>query len=551
MIPSNQHIRTEKIRVLHVDDDTCTLEITKLFLEDSGQVEVISCTTVHEAFTILVDHRVDVFLSDYEMPDVNGIEFLKIIREHGCDLPFILFTGRGREEVVVEAYANGVTFYIQKGGSPRSQFAEVLNKVKKAHEQYNNQQKVIRLSRVFTSLREISKTLHGNGDLEERLNRVCSMITSDSGYTDMRLVLFDESGAIKNIYHSGLDNQMHGFLPYIQGGNRTFCFQKAFNSSKSPVICISDESCTSCPLHSGHQGYHTMTTRLEHAGVIYGMISVTMYPGKACEEDEQTIFMDFSKEIAYALHYLLLKEEQNAMEILTGMNKKLDILNTITRHDIKNELTAILFHYENLLDMCEHYPDIHSDVQGLGNSLNNIQEHLMFSDVYQKIGIQKPKWLSIGRIVENIRSSHNFGTISIIHTIGALEVYTDPMFGKIIINLVENALMHGCRVTTLQIGFHEHIDSGILYIEDDGMGIPNDKKGRIFERGYGKNTGLGLYYTREILGLTGMSISEQGMYGQGARFEIKIPKKSYRFCKGEELLTISQPHSCKQVGSDD
>ena len=551
MIQNSQRRISGMIHVLHVDDDPNILEITKMFLEQSGQVHVTTCMNVHLAFEILTRHPADVFISDYEMPDINGIEFLKTIRSHGCDLPFILFTGRGREEVVIEAYNSGATFYIQKGGGPRPQFAEVLNKVKKAHDQYKSQLKVSHLSRIFRSLREISETLHGSDDIDARLNRVCQLITAESGYQDMRIVFFDDLGDIKKIYHAGLEKHIDSFLPYLNAGNRTTCFRKALLTVKSPVICTSDESCVSCPLYSGHLGYYTLTTRLEYTGEIYGIISVTLDPDQAQDLDEQAMFIDFSREIGYALHYFFLKEEQNAMESLVGTNKKLDILNTITRHDIRNELTVQMFHYENLLEFSEQFPVMRLDVEGIANSMNNIQEHLMFSDVYQKIGIQKPKWLSIFSIIENISHSHNFGDIAIIHTTGTLEVYTDPMFGKIIINLVENALMHGCRVTTLQIGFFEQIESGLLYIQDDGMGIPEDKKARIFERGVGKNTGLGLFYTREILGLTGMSIMETGTYGKGARFEIKIPKKCYRFFKGEELMMVHHSSGQEQGVSDD
>ena len=216
MIQNSQRRISGMIHVLHVDDDPNILEITKMFLEQSGQVHVTTCMNVHLAFEILTRHPADVFISDYEMPDINGIEFLKTIRSHGCDLPFILFTGRGREEVVIEAYNSGATFYIQKGGGPRPQFAEVLNKVKKAHDQYKSQLKVSHLSRIFRSLREISETLHGSDDIDARLNRVCQLITAESGYQDMRIVFFDDLGDIKKIYHAGLEKHIDSFLPLSQ-----------------------------------------------------------------------------------------------------------------------------------------------------------------------------------------------------------------------------------------------------------------------------------------------------------------------------------------------
>jgi K+-sensing histidine kinase KdpD len=539
------------VHFLHVDDDVHILEVTKAFLERSGHIRVCSCSSVQEAFEHLTVYPVDVFISDYEMPEMSGIEFLQTIRGHGCDIPFILFTGRGRESVAVSAINSGATFYVQKGGEPRSQYAELSDKVMKAYRQYRDQQKLRHLSRIFQVLREVSDTIHGNERREEVFARLCSRITSEPGYQNMRIVLFDANGNVTGVYHAGLEEQMGRFLSYLQAGNRTSCYKKALQSRSGPVICAPDETCVSCPLYSGHHDAHTLTVRLEHAGTVFGIVSVTLQPEYARDPDEQAMVQDVAREISYALHHFLLQEEHNEMENLIGTNKKLDILNTITRHDIRNELTAQLFHYDNLLELSHKYPEIAHDVKELGISLNNIQEHLMFSDVYQKIGIQKPQWLSISRIIENIKHSHEFGNVSILHSTGPLEVYTDPMFGKIIINLVENALMHGSRVSTIQIRFVERIDSGLLIIEDDGMGIPDNKKKIIFERGVGRNSGLGLFYTREILGMTGMSITENGTYGKGARFEICIPKSCYRFYKGEELMNAIQTSFSGQVHADD
>jgi signal transduction histidine kinase len=70
-----------------------------------------------------------------------------------------------------------------------------------------------------------------------------------------------------------------------------------------------------------------------------------------------------------------------------------------------------------------------------------------------------------------------------------------------------------------------------VFWEDNGTGIPQSEKEKIFKRGYGKNTGFGLFLVREVLGLTGISIKETGTPGQGSRFGIKVPKEAYRFRK--------------------
>ena len=118
------------IRALYVDDEESLLELTKLFLErDERIMAVDTCDNAREAIGRLEQEEFDVVVSDYEMPDMDGIGLLKEIRSRDDDVPFILFTGRGREEVAIEAIDNGADFYIQKGGDPRSQFTELLHKM--------------------------------------------------------------------------------------------------------------------------------------------------------------------------------------------------------------------------------------------------------------------------------------------------------------------------------------------------------------------------------------------------------------------------------------
>jgi PAS domain S-box-containing protein len=119
-------------RVLYVDDECGLLEIAQVFLEMSGDLKVDTALSAHEAEGRMEEERYDAIISDYQMPEMNGIELLKRVRDAYKDLPFILFTGKGREEVVIEALNNGVTFYVQKGGDPISQFKELEHKVKNA-----------------------------------------------------------------------------------------------------------------------------------------------------------------------------------------------------------------------------------------------------------------------------------------------------------------------------------------------------------------------------------------------------------------------------------
>lgn len=120
------------IQVLYVDDDSEVALFFEKFLVKLGPFHITSSTSGADALDKLSSHHFDIVVSDYQMPGMNGITLLKKIRELPHSPPFILFTGRGREEVVMDAINNGAAFYLQKGGDPRTLFAELAHKIRQA-----------------------------------------------------------------------------------------------------------------------------------------------------------------------------------------------------------------------------------------------------------------------------------------------------------------------------------------------------------------------------------------------------------------------------------
>jgi signal transduction histidine kinase len=113
-----------------------------------------------------------------------------------------------------------------------------------------------------------------------------------------------------------------------------------------------------------------------------------------------------------------------------------------------------------------------------------------------------------------------------------VEVFADLLLQNVFYNLIDNALKYGGgQLKTITI-FSEETDAGlIIAVEDDGMGISAADKEHLFKRGFGKQTGLGLFLSREILSITSITITENSLFGKGTRFEITVPKDGYRFIK--------------------
>ncbi|MHA2332976.1 MAG: PAS domain S-box protein [Candidatus Hodarchaeales archaeon] len=111
------------IKVLCVDDEQLVLEMTKIFLErENYRLVVETSTSAVGVLQRLESERFDIVISDYQMQEMDGLEFLKKLRSKGNSIPFIIFTGQGREEVAIQALNIGASRYIPKGGDPKSQY---------------------------------------------------------------------------------------------------------------------------------------------------------------------------------------------------------------------------------------------------------------------------------------------------------------------------------------------------------------------------------------------------------------------------------------------
>lgn len=143
------------LTVLHVEDDQSFADLTATYIEREDSEISVETELKAQAGLDRLSEDIDCIVSDYDMPGMNGIEFLEAVREEYTDLPFILFTGKGSEEIASEAISAGVTDYLQKQAGTE-QYAILCNRIKNVAEWYHRGQRLRQTKRRFEKVFEQS-----------------------------------------------------------------------------------------------------------------------------------------------------------------------------------------------------------------------------------------------------------------------------------------------------------------------------------------------------------------------------------------------------------
>lgn len=217
-----------------------------------------------------------------------------------------------------------------------------------------------------------------------------------------------------------------------------------------------------------------------------------------------------------------ITDRKRAEEAVSKTNEKMAILNSLTRHDIINQLTPLFMHLELAREDTDD-PDLLRSLNAMEKIAANIQKHVEFMKIYQEIGVESPAWQNVADVIREGASSLPLGDVPLDIGFENLWIYADPLLQKVFYNLVENAIRHAGPITAIRFSCRRDDGEISIFCMDDGTGIPEEEKERIFKREFYKNTGLGLFLSREILSITGIRIRESGVAGEGARFEISVP----------------------------
>ena len=645
----------DAIRVLYVDDELGLLEIAKLYLEESGEFSVTTIDSVSAALDLLRKEKFDVIISDYQMPGKDGIQFLVEVRTSFGKIPFILFTGKGREEVVIQAINNSADFYLQKGGDIDAQFAELLHKIKSATSRKMADDSLLKnaeeLHAAYEELAATEEELRANlGELkssEIRYRRFFEAVR------DGILILDAETGTIldvnpflikllgftheqflgKKLWEIGIfkdiaaskDNfkelQDKKYIKFEDLPLETIDGRQIYSEFVSFVYDVDGKNVMQCNIRDIterkraeevllknteelriHQveleaqseelrwshlaleesrdrfrelyefapiGYLTLNNKalitganltsskllgIERSKLVNHGLGRFMAPESLDVWDQyfatvrqqgekRTCTLNLTRAdgslfpawlegirlidgeglITVRIAISDITERKQAEEELYLANQKLNLLSSITRHDIKNKVIVIqcALQFARQTNVIEAIEPFLNEIQ---DSANVIERQIDFSKDYQDLGVKSPEWLNLSYMITLAGNP----AIQIIDKTGTLQIFADPLFEKVLHNLVDNTIRHGETATEVYISVITEPDRIRIIWEDNGVGILAEEKEMIFDRSVGKNTGLGLFLIREILAITGMTIQETGEPGKGARFEITVPNGRYR-----------------------
>lgn len=221
---------------------------------------------------------------------------------------------------------------------------------------------------------------------------------------------------------------------------------------------------------------------------------------------------------------------ENALAKAELLNEKILVLGGFTRHDVSNKLGLIQGNLYLARKKCGVTPDLEAYLQSIEGVIKYIVEIFDSAKTYEMIGSEEIVSIDVGNIVQNaISLFSDIKDVKIENRCYGFKVLADSLLTQVFHNLIDNSLKYGLKIQKIKIYTVKNEDgSAKLCYEADGVGIETDAKKHLFQKGFGKGTGYGLYLIRKISEVYGWSVHEKGQQGKGVLFEFKIPSNKIK-----------------------
>ena len=266
-------------------------------------------------------------------------------------------------------------------------------------------------------------------------------------------------------------------------------------------------------------------SQITREGAVHAVETVFSLP----DERSETVLVSASllQEKRVIITFVEITRRVYAEKALKAANDKLKLLSRISHDHLHRTVDQMVQTVKNADAHCND-----SIARGFFNQMRalaiNLKRQLFLTESYKNLGVSPPVWLDVQYILESANPAPATKSVSARFWTERLEIYADPLFLDVLVHVTENAISHGITIKNLIVTYHEVPEGLDLILEDDGIGIPADKKQSIFDYDEGGHAGIGLFICREILGVTGMTITETGTEGKGARFVIHVPTECFR-----------------------
>ena len=219
------------------------------------------------------------------------------------------------------------------------------------------------------------------------------------------------------------------------------------------------------------------------------------------------------------------KDLSMAFNELALVNEKLGVVGRLTRHDVRNKLSAVTGNIYLAKQALPADCEVVKYLNETESAVDQIEKIFDFARTYEQLGLEELSNVDVGKSFERATSLlADLSEITVVNDCGDLKVLADSLLDTLFYNLMDNSLKHGEKVSKIRVYCKTHKDDLTLVYEDDGVGVSEAEKEKIFGEGYGKGTGIGLHMIKLMCNIYGWTIKETGKQGKGAQFIMSISK---------------------------